>query len=243
MYLKNKSGFTIVELLIVIVVIGILAAITIVAYNGIQERARLASAQAFASQLHKKHLLNAEAIYTFNECSGNSVSTQAGRSINATVHGVLGWSTATPSGTGCAADFDGNARIATTASLSADYYLKAAWVNVDFCANNNVISSPDVGGTDAPLYLPDCRVLAGHSGSYGRISSPGKITPGKWHHIAVEFDDGKMRMWIDGQLVNETTGQPAVTPIEPGINIGAHRTGSRFSGLMDDVIIVSKEIN
>ena len=37
---KTKSGFTIVELLIVIVVIGILAAITIVAYNGIQSRAR-----------------------------------------------------------------------------------------------------------------------------------------------------------------------------------------------------------
>lgn len=37
---RNKQvGFTIVELLIVIVVIGILAAITIVAYNGIQKRA------------------------------------------------------------------------------------------------------------------------------------------------------------------------------------------------------------
>lgn len=35
-----RSGFTIVELLIVIVVIGILAAISIVAYNGIQGRAR-----------------------------------------------------------------------------------------------------------------------------------------------------------------------------------------------------------
>lgn len=37
--LRNKDGFTIVELLIVIVVIAILATISIVAYNGIQNRA------------------------------------------------------------------------------------------------------------------------------------------------------------------------------------------------------------
>lgn len=43
---KNKSGFTIIELLIVIVVIAILAAITIVAYNGIQQRARDAQRQS-----------------------------------------------------------------------------------------------------------------------------------------------------------------------------------------------------
>jgi prepilin-type N-terminal cleavage/methylation domain-containing protein len=41
--MKKTSGFTIVELLIVIVVIGILAAITIVAYNSIQDRARAAA--------------------------------------------------------------------------------------------------------------------------------------------------------------------------------------------------------
>lgn len=36
----RSSGFTIVELLIVIVVIGILAALVVVTYNGIQQKAR-----------------------------------------------------------------------------------------------------------------------------------------------------------------------------------------------------------
>ena len=56
MSLKNtkQQGFTIVELLIVIVVIAILAAISIVAYTGVQNRAKTSSAQSLASSISKK---------------------------------------------------------------------------------------------------------------------------------------------------------------------------------------------
>jgi prepilin-type N-terminal cleavage/methylation domain-containing protein len=47
---RINSGFTIVELLIVIVVIGILVAITIVTYNGIVQRARIATLTGDLSQ-------------------------------------------------------------------------------------------------------------------------------------------------------------------------------------------------
>ena len=52
--LKDQKGFTIVELLIVIVVIGILAAITIVAYTGVQNNARKADAQSMAKEVANK---------------------------------------------------------------------------------------------------------------------------------------------------------------------------------------------
>jgi prepilin-type N-terminal cleavage/methylation domain-containing protein len=51
---QAQKGFTIVELLIVIVVIGILAAITLVSYNGITTRANAASAKATAATVQKK---------------------------------------------------------------------------------------------------------------------------------------------------------------------------------------------
>lgn len=49
-----RSGFTIVELLIIIVVIAILAAISVIAYNGIQERARTSSNQHELAQIERE---------------------------------------------------------------------------------------------------------------------------------------------------------------------------------------------
>ncbi len=49
----KQTGFTIVELLIVVVVIAILAAITIVAFNGIQQQSRDSARTSAVSQIRK----------------------------------------------------------------------------------------------------------------------------------------------------------------------------------------------
>jgi general secretion pathway protein G len=54
MYKIGTKGFTIVELLVVIVVIGILAAVTIVSYNGITQKASLAVIQFDLDNAYKR---------------------------------------------------------------------------------------------------------------------------------------------------------------------------------------------
>lgn len=53
-FTNKQSGFTIVELLIVVVVIAILATITVVAYTGIQNRANDSAVQSDLSNIARK---------------------------------------------------------------------------------------------------------------------------------------------------------------------------------------------
>ncbi len=70
---KSRSGFTIVELLIVIVVIAILAAISVVAYTGIQQRATNTAIISAASQTVKaiQAYIAANGAYPYTHTSTN----------------------------------------------------------------------------------------------------------------------------------------------------------------------------
>jgi len=99
----KQRGFTIVELLIVIVVIAILAAISVVAYNGIQQRAYNTKVIAGANQYYKAFLeykavndsypsVNSclGANYPSNNCwATSSNGTGAVMSVNATLDSSL----------------------------------------------------------------------------------------------------------------------------------------------------------
>lgn len=87
MWAKNKqNGFTIVELLIVVVVIAILAAITIVAYNGIQNRARLAAIQSDLSTVSK--ILKLDQVAN-NNYPSTLAEANGGRGITSSQGGTL----------------------------------------------------------------------------------------------------------------------------------------------------------
>ena len=110
--LRKDRGFTIVELLIVIVVIAILAAITIVAYNGIQNRAKTSSGQSLANTIVKK----AEAYNTVESAYPNTTKLRNNESQSST----------TANSGPTEAKLDDNTAVLTTATSNTVHGLTAS---------------------------------------------------------------------------------------------------------------------
>lgn len=98
---RPEIGFTIVEMLVVIAVIGLLAAITIVSYSGVQNKARTASALTNAQEVQNKSELYAadigNGVFPTNGTALESISTAEAASLSPAVKALLG--TTVPSST------------------------------------------------------------------------------------------------------------------------------------------------
>jgi len=234
-----SNGFTIVELLLVIVVISILAVVSIVSYNGLSSGAAISGSLNFEAQLHHRYSAFAKGDWSFDECSGSSVASSTYTTPDA-ITGSASWITDTPSGKGCALRFSGAESIDTKASLGSTFYVKAAWVRImpQSCADWNILSQSVTEGATSAFFVTSCKLSAGQDGSWYIVSSPNTINDGKWHYVALIWENGTMKLYLDGKLVSSADSS---APSSVGyLSIGSHYGMSFMVGDIDNPFTASE---
>lgn len=258
--LKNKAGFTIIELLVVITVIGLLSSIVLVAVGSARDKARIARGLNFAKQVHSALGDMAVGIWDFNETiiydssEYEGTCTPVGNPIKRCAVDNIDY---TPSGTGCSIELDG-----------VDDYLD--------CGNG---SQFDMGDTDTltiafwfyPHNISNYQVLVsrfgmdGGAGGYAirlrndhsielTLAREGSgtnlvcssfycsINNNTWHHLVVEKTTTNVSFYIDGVLIRENVGSYDFSDSISSFKIGysSKIINSYYDGLIDEVMIFDK---
>ena len=256
-----KRGFTVIELLVVVAVIGLLFSIALVSFRGTREKASLAQKQQFASQVN--HALGAYAlgIWQFDEGSGATANDSSGSGNEGAISGGAIWVTDESQ---CVfrncLSFDGlddYVESALSDTVGSGTRTLAAWVKVttpvgsytdsilDWAQawNTNrfqLVAERESQGNPWAVVLFDAASNPQSSFRWGTVDN-------SWHHVAFVLDreNGQIHGYEDGALKNSA-----------GITIGAlsgTRTwligksrvlsNEKFKGVIDDVRIFSEALS
>lgn len=71
----------------------------------------------------------------------------------------------------------------------------------------------------------------------GSVHSPEAIESGAWHYIACVVDSTALRLYLDGDPVDELAAAPSATPADVPLQLGAWLQGQHFKGILDEVRI------
>lgn len=156
---RQHTGFTIVELLIVIIVIAILATLTIVAFNGVQSRGRTSTASANANLIIKKAELF------------NSVNSAYPSYCQFTTNTMVPTGTTPSSGTGPGTCVAGGAAVAAEVRLDNVNMLTPSAMTGPISANGTVVQYKRCTTNGAQVTYYDFNVPTSVTKNIGNVST------------------------------------------------------------------------
>jgi len=254
----NKS-FTLIEILVVIVIIGILSGFIIVSVSGVSDKARVAKGQAFANSLKNSLMMNLVAEYKFNGSGisdGQPATTDYTKDTWGNNNGTIGGSPLVRSGSNCLADscleFNGstdyvNAGTGTTITNLSEktviFWIKTSDGLAGGCAwYAGYWDSPY--GDMAYGYTNDNKMTVYLKNTAGTAVSWYKVielSSNKWKQMGYTWNGSTARLIDDGNFVSTTLSLNGTIGSTVANSIGSGN--GYFKGLIDELRIYSKAVS
>ncbi|MDD3170380.1 MAG: LamG domain-containing protein [Candidatus Pacebacteria bacterium] len=212
----NKS-FTLIEILVVIVIIGIISAFIIVSMSGVSEKANIAKSQAFASSLRNSLLMNLVSEWKLDDASGTSVKDSWGTNAG-TWNGAGGGGYTSPSwrtasecvSRGCLA-FDGTddyINIPNAPSLNfTNAITMSLWFKTDINQSSRGILTkgyPGINDYDAMLYVTGGMLqfyIKDSDGNSDNVSYNVSYHNNQWKYLVGFFNGDWLYLYLNGIVV------------------------------------------
>jgi len=201
---KLQTGFTLLELLIVIAIIGLLASVVMVQFPEAQRRARIAEAWTFSDGLRGSLQMDMAAWWSLDETSGNTAEDRWIDRSNGTIYsgtwveGIVN-NAANFTGSGSYMRVSDSPAISPQNKMTIEFWIKTTTASGWMIYKYDGSPYPGFGFLrDNPTSF---RFWAGGTGGNSWVYCNEAINDGGWHHIVGTAETpGNKTIYLDGKF-------------------------------------------
>jgi Tfp pilus assembly major pilin PilA len=241
----NKS-FTLIEVLVVVLTVGILSSIIYVASESAREKGNFAKVLMFSEKIHNSLGENIIGQWDFNEGTGSNVYDSSMNLNTGTITGAE-WKTKTECVSGYCLAFGGDGdrvNIANSTVFDVKNLTISVWVYSTNFSQNGFIFEKGSVNTQYSLFFEGSYITFRNDNS-SDVSDDldvtltvAEITNSKWHNIIAIYDGVNKKIYVDGIEKGKKSYTQTLKTGQSGQTIGVYGGGSNgypFNGKIDEL--------